>query len=135
MATLRSESSSAPPAEIAPLFSTSSTPPLRSRIAVAVPSLPDTAALIVPLLRTVSTSAPSSITTAVAIESSVLPLLALIVPELRISGTVASAPMRSAVALASTDLAAIVPEFAMPPAMLTAPPRPPITRPLPSTPA
>ena len=134
IATLRNEVAAAPLALIAPLFSTSETPPLRSRIAVATPSTPVALDLIVPLLRIVATLAPWSIRIAVA---RVVPLLLPVadtVPETRTSGTVACAPIFSAVASAPAEVALIAPATLIPFAMLTAPPRPPMARPVALTP-
>ena len=51
----------------------------------------------------------------------------------RISGTMASPPIRIAVAFAPLDEAWTLPRTVIPPWIETPPPRPPITRPLPST--
>ena len=111
---------------IEPLFSISVSPPVRSRMAVAEPSVPAAVALIAPLLRMTGTAAPASIRIAVVFALAALPPAAAIVPLLRISATLAPLPSVSAVALAPFELAWTEPAMPMPLAIVTAPPRPPV---------
>ena len=135
IAILRPDPASGPLDTIWPLFSIEVSVPLRSMIAMAVPSLPPAVALMVPLLRMRGRSAPLSIAIAVVSAPLALPPTAVMLPALRNSPVEASAPNRRAVASASFDVAAMLPVTPMPLAIETAPPRPPMTMPLPSIPA
>ena len=82
MAMLRPEEASAPLAEIAPLFSTSASPPLLSRMAVAEPLVPPAVALMTPALRIAPTVAPWSIWIAVVCAELAFPPAARTAPEI-----------------------------------------------------
>jgi len=109
-------------AEIVPLFSTSVSPPLDSMIALAEPLVPDAAASMAPLLCSVWSEAPASTRAADASAVAVTPV-ADSTGNVQ-SGGACPLPIRSAGAFASEEAALTVPATPIPPAIVTAPPRP-----------